>query len=103
MKTKKLIIKTNNQLYPIYIGKNIIDKLSSLLKKNLIEFKKCLIVIDKNVPKKMVSKINKSLKNKKISYFYFDANEKNKNQGNINKILKILLNKNFFSFFLEKL
>ena len=95
MKTKKIIIKTDNQLYPIYIGKNIIDKLSSLLKKNLIEFKKCLVVIDKNVPKKMVSKIDKSLKNKKISYFYFDANEKNKNQGNINKILKILLNKNF--------
>ena len=95
MKTKKIIIKTNNQLYPIYIGKNIIDKLSSLLKKNLIEFKKCLVVIDKNVPKKMVSKINKSLKNKKISYFYFDASEKNKNQVNIDKILKILLNKNF--------
>ena len=95
MKTKKIIIKTNKKLYTIYIGKNIIDKLSSLLKKNLIEFKKCLVVIDKNVPKKMVSKINKSLKNKKISYFYFDASEKNKNKININKILEILLNKNF--------
>ena len=70
MKTKKIIIKTNNQLYPIYIGKNIIDKLSSLLKKNLIEFKKCLIVIDKNVPKKWYQKLTNLLKIKNKLFLF---------------------------------
>ena len=95
MKTKKLIIKTINQKYPIYIGKNIIDKLSSILDQNLIKFEKCLIIVDKNIPNKMISKIRNSLKNKSVYYLMFNASEKNKNQNEINRILTILLNKNF--------
>tara|TARA_Y100000591_G_scaffold284793_1_gene266697 strand:- start:573 stop:1679 length:1107 start_codon:yes stop_codon:yes gene_type:complete len=95
MKTKKIIIKTINQKYPIIIGKNIIDNLSSILDKNFIKFEKCLIIIDKNVPNKMISKIRRSLINKKVYYFIFNANEKNKSQKKINQILKILLDKNF--------
>ena len=95
MKTKKIIIKTSNQRYPIYIGKNIIDKLSSILDQNFIKFEKCLMVIDKNIPNNMISKMKKSLKNKQVYIFMFHANEKNKSQKMINQILKILLDKNF--------
>ena len=95
MKIKKIIIKTFNQTYPIYIGKNIINKLGIFLQKNSIKFQNCLIIIDSNIPKFMISKIKKSLKNKKIYFFPFNANEKNKNQTKKNNILKLLLNNNF--------
>ena len=91
----KLKVKTKNLKYPIFIGKNIIDKIQKLLKKNSINFNQCLIIIDKNVPKKQINKILNSLPKKKITLHYFDANEKNKNQKSINKILSILLKKNF--------
>ena len=95
MKQKKLIIKTKTEKYPIIIGSNLISKTSSLLKKNSINFKKCLIVIDKNVPSKFVKKIKNSFSKKKIYSISYNFNEKNKNQKTINKILKVLLDKNF--------
>ena len=49
--------------------KNIIQKLSSILKKNSIKFN-CLLVVDKNVPKKILL-IKKNLKNKKTFYSLF--------------------------------
>ena len=69
MKQKKLIIKTKTEKYPIIIGSNLISKTSSLLKKNSINFKKCLIVIDKNVPSKFVKKIKNSFSKKKYTQF----------------------------------
>ena len=98
MKIKKIIIKTSQQTYPIYIGKNIINKLGFFLQKNSIKFQNCLVIIDRNIPKVMISKIKRSLKNKKVYFFPFTANEKNKNQKTINNILKLLLNKNSNSF-----
>ena len=52
----KLQVKTNNQLYPIIIGANSLNKLRGLLKKNKINFNQCLIIADKNVPKKLINK-----------------------------------------------
>ena len=95
MKPIKLIIKTNSEKYPIFIGKNLITKISSLMVNNSIKSKKCLLVVDRKVPKKFISEIKKKLRNKKIFLFNFNANEKNKNQTTINSILEILLNKNF--------
>ena len=95
MKPIKLIVKTKSDSYPILIGSNIIKDLALHLRKNSINFNKCLLIIDKNVPKKMISKITRSLKRKEISKFLFNANEKNKNLNNVNKILQVLLNKNF--------
>ena len=95
MKPIKLFIETKTERYPIIIGRNLISKLSNLLKKNSITFKKCLFVIDKNIPKKNLIKMIDSLKNIDVHKFEFYANEKNKNQKNVNKILSILLNKNF--------
>ncbi len=95
MKPIKLIIKTNSEKYPIFIGKNLIKKISSLMVNNSIKSKKCLLVVDRKVPKKFISEIKTKLRNKKIFLFNFNANEKNKNQTTINSILEILLNKNF--------
>ena len=95
MTSRKLIINTSSQKYPILIGANIISKLSSILNSNSLRFKRCLLIIDKNVPKKMISIIKKNLKNKEKFVYFIKASEINKNQKNVNKILKILLDKNF--------
>ena len=89
MKIIKLIIKTKDQKYPIFIGNNILKNFQNLLKKNSINFNQCLVIIDKNIPKKLINKFLYSLKLKKISIHYFKANEKNKNQKTTNSILKI--------------
>ncbi len=59
MKPIKLIIKTNSEKYPIFIGKNLITKISSLMVNNSIKSKKCLLVVDRKVPKKFISEIKK--------------------------------------------
>ena len=95
MKPIKLIVKTKSENYPIIIGSNLIKDLASHLKKNSINFNKCLLIIDDKVPRKMITKLTRSLKGKKVSKFLFKANEKNKNYKNVYKILQVLLNKNF--------
>ena len=95
MKSTKLIISTINHKYPIFIGSNLISKISKILNDNSIIFENCLLVIDKNVPNKMIKKIKKSLKNKKVITHFIKANEKNKNQTTTNSILKVLLKRNF--------
>jgi len=91
----KLQVKTRNKKYPIIIGNNILDKLQKLMKKSLIDFNQCLVVVDKNVPNNLKNKILISLSKKQVSVHYFNAHEKNKNQKSINTILSILLKKNF--------
>ena len=66
MKHVKLKINTKTQQYPILIGINLISGISNILKKNSINFHKCLLIIDKNVPSKFIFQIRKSLRNKKI-------------------------------------
>ena len=65
MKPIKLMIKTNSEKYPIFIGKNLISKISSLMVNNSIKSKKCLLLVDRNVPKNFISEIKKKLRNKK--------------------------------------
>tara|TARA_B110001454_G_scaffold203779_1_gene211968 strand:+ start:445 stop:1551 length:1107 start_codon:yes stop_codon:yes gene_type:complete len=91
----KLQIKTGNQKYPIIIGKNAINQLTKLLKKNSINFNQCLMVIDNKVPKKLIKKILNFFPKKKIITHYFKASELNKNQKSVDKIQSILLKKNF--------
>ena len=95
MKTKRLIVKTNQEKYPIFIGSGLITILKKIINHEKINFIKCLIVFDKNVPKKKIDVIKKNLKSKKIFLHHINANEKNKNQKTTNKILEIMLNKNF--------
>ena len=95
MSSIKLQVKNGNRKYPIFIGKNILNKLNQFLKENLINFNQCLVIADKNVPKNLIDKALNSLPKKKTSIHYFHSSEKNKNQKNVNSILSILLSKNF--------
>ena len=95
MKSIKLIVKIGNLRYPIFIGNNTLDKLQEFLRKALINYNQCLVVVDKNVPKKLIDKALNSLPKKQTTIHYFNAREKNKNQKSVNKILSILLKKNF--------
>ena len=52
MKIKKIKINTKDSKYNIYIGKNIINNIPNILKKEKINFKKCFLVIDSNIGKK---------------------------------------------------
>ena len=61
MKTIKLIVKTGTQKYPIFIGSNLISKISKIMNDNSIEFKKCLLIIDRNVQKKLVVQLGRLL------------------------------------------
>ena len=92
---KKLLVSVNRDKYPIFIGAGLISNLKSIIKKQSINFVKCLIVVDRNVPNKKINIIRKKLYNKKIYIYFIKANEKNKNQKTTNKILEILLKKNF--------
>ncbi len=95
MKHIELKVKTQNQKYKILIGSNIVFKISDILKKNSINFSKCLLIIDKNISKKIISKIKNSLKKKNVYTLFFNANENNKNIKIINQILNVMLKKNF--------
>ncbi len=95
MKKNKLIVTTSSNKYPIIIGKNIISKISKIMRDNSIINKKYLIVVDKNIPKIMLRKITNSLKKKDVYTHVFIATEKNKNQKNVNIILNILFKRNF--------
>ena len=95
MKPIKLKVKTKSQNYPIFIGSNLVNNISNIIKNNFISFNKCLIIIDKNIPKKIISTIKKSLKKKDMSILFFKANEKNKNIKIIHQILELMLKKNF--------
>ena len=70
----KLEVKTALQKYSIFIGNNILSKLNTILRENLLEFHQCLLIVDKNVPKKLINKILLSLSKKKISLHYFNSN-----------------------------
>jgi len=79
MKTAKIIIKTNSNNYPIVIGSNLIKSLLNIVKKNDLNFNKCLLVIDSNVPKKFIRKIKLSLAKKQKVIYLFNSKETNKN------------------------
>ena len=95
MKIKRLLINTNHEKYPIFIGSGIISNLKKIIKDLSIDYMKCLIVFDKNVPNKKVEIIKKKLNNKEVYNYRLEANEKNKNQKTINQILEVLLKKIF--------
>ncbi len=95
MRSRKLIISTKSEKYPIIIGKNLFSKISKIIKVSSIRFNKCLLVIDKNIPSKTIKKFKKGLNIKNLDIFFINANEVNKNLNTTSKIVKILLDKNF--------
>ena len=95
MKAVNIKIKTKNNSHSIVIGNNLIKNLMKVIKRNSLDFNRCLIIVDKNVPKKFLNQIKLSLPNKDKSIYFFNSSEINKNFKNVNKIINILLKKNF--------
>ena len=95
MKRYKLQINTKNKKYSIFIGKNLINQLNQIFKKENLKFEKCLIVSDKKVPRSLKYNIKKNLTKKNTYLLNFNSNEKNKNLKSINNILNVLFKKNF--------
>ena len=71
MKIIKIPIKTISKKYNIFLGSNILNKFSSILKSEKIKFDKCLIIIDKKIPKKKINILKKSINCKKKSFVLF--------------------------------
>ena len=90
-----LKIKTKSKHYNIYIGHNIIKKLTKIFKKENLNFQKSLIVFDKNVPNKFIKKLKTNIKSKKNFIYLLNATEKNKNLISVNNILSILFKNKF--------
>ena len=95
MRQSKLLIKTKNKNYSIFVGKNITNNISKILKEEKIKFNKCLIIIDKKVPKSSIYKIIRKIKSKLKKIIFFNSSEKNKNINSVNKILDLLFKENF--------
>ena len=70
MKAVNIKIKTKNNSYSIVIGNNLIKNLMKVIKRNSLDFNRCLIIVDKNVPKKILNQIKLSLPNKDKSIHF---------------------------------
>jgi len=95
MKKIRLIVKTKSKNYPIFIGSNIINSISSILKLNNFSFEKCLIIWDSKVPKRKLNILKKKIKSEKKIIYHFNSSEKNKNFKNVDLILNRLFKFNF--------
>ena len=65
-----LKIKTKNKSYPILIGNNLMKNLIKIIKKNNLDFNKCLIIIDKKYQRNLLILLNHLCLAKK-NYFIF--------------------------------
>ncbi len=95
MKKNKIIVKTKNGVYPIYVGNNIISSTGLLIKKNLPDVKKICIIADKKLPLSLIKKLNKSLKKYDTKIYKLTAVEKTKSFKNAFRIIENLLEHNF--------
>jgi len=93
---KKVIIKTQQDSYPVTIGESYLDQLlKHLLNNNL--FNSFFLVIDENVARYHLQEIQSAFSNckGKISYVLFPSGEKSKSHTEIKKIHERLLAYNF--------
>ena len=95
MKINKLLVKTKNKNYSIFVGKDIANNLHGIFKRENINLNKCLIVVDKRLPKNSCYKIINSIHSKQKKIIFFRSSEKNKNFSSVNKILDSLFRENF--------
>ena len=84
MKSINIKIRTKNNSYPIVIGNNLIMNLMKVIKKNCLDFNRCLMIVDKKIPKKFLNQIKLALSNKDKSIYFFNSSEINKNFKNVN-------------------
>ena len=78
MKNTKIIVKTKNKSYPIYIGDGILNSTRLLIKKNLPNTKKICIICDKKLPLGPIKKLSKSLKKYSPKIYRLPSEEKTK-------------------------
>ena len=95
MKNTKIIVKTKNKAYPIYIGNKIISTTNLLIKKNLPNVRKICIVCDRNVPLTLLKKLTKSLKKYNPKVYRLTSSEKIKSLKVAQKLIEKLLKNNF--------
>ena len=95
MKTTRLKIKNLNSNYPIIIGKNILNQISSQVKTLCPSAEKVALIVDKNVPNKFKIKLKKYLNKYTVYTFEFSVNEKFKSFLNVNKLVEKCLANNF--------
>ena len=91
----KLIVKTNNQSYPIIIGENILIKSNSYIKSQIPNCKKIALIIDSKVPKKIVTQVKYAIRNFETLSIKINVDEKIKNINTVSKLISKLLKKNF--------
>ena len=94
MKNNKIIIKTVSKSYPIYFGDGNLSLIGKLVKKNLPEVKKILIISDKNLPISCLKKLSKSLKQYNPKIYRLNISEKIKSFSFANKLIENLLQEN---------
>jgi 3-dehydroquinate synthase/shikimate kinase/3-dehydroquinate synthase len=95
MKVSKVLVKTKNKKYPIYIGNNLLDNLINIFKSNLPAVKKIAIIADKNLPTKAVNKLKISLKKFKPIIYRLHSVDNLKNIQSAMKLTESLLKNNF--------
>ncbi len=95
MKNTKLIVKTKSKSYPIYFGKNILEQMDKLMKKNIPGVKKICIISDNKLSKILLNKLVRKLKKYDLKIYKLSASEKNKSLKVANKIIEQLLKYNF--------
>tara|TARA_Y100000590_G_scaffold59357_1_gene62977 strand:+ start:3508 stop:4620 length:1113 start_codon:yes stop_codon:yes gene_type:complete len=95
MKVNKILVSTSGKKYTVYVGNNIINKTSLILKKRLPNIKKVAIVYDDNLPKKVVKKLKLSLKKYQINFYKFHSVDKIKNIKVATYLIEDLIKKNF--------
>jgi 3-dehydroquinate synthase len=94
MKQIEIKTKSYERKYPVIIGKNILETVSSLI--DLKWHSSVVIITDSNIPEEFINNVKKSLDqfaNNKLFTFKFEAGEKNKNLETV---------KNIYEFFAEK-
>jgi 3-dehydroquinate synthase len=95
MKTSKLKVKNLGSNYPIIIGKNILNQISSQIQTLCPGAEKVALIVDKNVPNKFKIKLKKYLNKFTVYTFEYSVNEKFKSFINVNKLVEKCLANNF--------
>ena len=95
MKFTKIFIETNNQKYPVIIGKNILRKTNFFLKHIFSNTKKVAIITDKKLPPSILKTIKFSLKNYKLFIYKLPSGERTKNIKYANSLISKILKENF--------
>ncbi len=92
---KTLIVKTKTKKYPIFIGRNILERFYNYQKKYIKNSNKLLIIRTKKIPKKYFLSLVKKIKKENIYTCILPDGEKIKENSYLIKITNLLSKNNF--------